>query len=141
MVTIQIPDKLDNHSQIPYQNMRLCLLHPIYVLIFRYDRNKLTQKDIHSCQYIAAMNPTAGSFTINPRLQRHFATFAVSFPSQDALYTIYNSILSDHLDSPANKFPFLLRKLSQNVVNATLALHLKCSQVSFSNILWYLYKS
>jgi dynein heavy chain len=28
------------------------------------------------------MNPTAGSFTINPRLQRHFATFAVSFPSQ-----------------------------------------------------------
>ena len=101
---------------------------------FRYDRNKLTQKDIHSCQYIAAMNPTAGSFTINPRLQRHFATFAVSFPSQDALYTIYNSILSDHLDSPANKFPFLLRKLSQNVVNATLALHLKCSQVSILNI-------
>ena len=47
-----------------------------------YDRNKLTPKDIHSVQYIACMNPTAGSFTINPRLQRHFATFAVSFPSQ-----------------------------------------------------------
>ena len=75
------------------------------------------------------MNPTAGSFTINPRLQRHFATFAVSFPSQDALFTIYNSILSDHLDAPANKFPFLLRKLCQNVVNATLALHMKSSQV------------
>ena len=98
-------------------------------LIIRYDRNKLSQKDIHSCQYIASMNPTAGSFTINPRLQRHFATFAVSFPSQDALFTIYNSILSDHLDSPGNKFPFLLRKLCQNVVNATLALHLKSSQV------------
>jgi dynein heavy chain len=79
------------------------------------------------------MNPTAGSFTINPRLQRHFATFAVSSPSQEALFTIYNSILSDHLDAPANKFPFLLRKLCQNVVNATLALHLKSSQV-FPNI-------
>ena len=98
-------------------------------IIYRYDRNKLTQKDIHSCQYIACMNPTAGSFTINPRLQRHFATFAVSFPSQDALFTIYNAILSDHLDAPANKFPFLLRKLCQNVVNATLALHFKSSQV------------
>ena len=31
------------------------------------------------------------------RLQRHFATFAVSFPGQDSLYAIYNSILSDHL--------------------------------------------
>ena len=75
------------------------------------------------------MNPTAGSFTINPRLQRHFATFAVSLPSQEALFTIYNSVLTDHLDSPTNKFPFLLRKLCINVVNATLGLHLKCSQV------------
>ena len=33
----------------------------------RYDRNKLSPKDIHSVQYIACMNPTAGSFTINPR--------------------------------------------------------------------------
>ena len=32
-----------------------------------YDRNKLTPKDIHNVQYIACMNPTAGSFTINPR--------------------------------------------------------------------------
>ena len=32
-----------------------------------YDRNKLTQKDIHNVQYVACMNPTAGSFTINPR--------------------------------------------------------------------------
>ena len=95
-----------------------------------YDRNKLALKEIHNCQYIACMNPTAGSFTINPRLQRHFATFAVSLPSQEALFTIYNSVLTDHLESPTNKFPFLLRKLCINVVNATLALHLKCSQVT-----------
>merc|ERR1719228_2801944 len=65
-----------------------------------YDRTKLSLKEIHNCQYIACMNPTAGSFTINPRLQRHFATFAVSFPNQESLFTIYNTILSDHLDAP-----------------------------------------
>lgn len=42
-----------------------------------YDRGKLTLKDIHNCQYVSCMNPTAGSFTIDPRLQRHFFVFAV----------------------------------------------------------------
>jgi len=62
--------------------------------------------------------------------QRHFTTFAVSFPGTDALFTIYSSILSDHLDSPTNKFPFLVRKMCGNIVNATLSLHLKVSQVN-----------
>jgi len=43
----------------------------------RYDRTKLTLKEIHNTQYISCMNPTAGSFVIDPRLQRHFAVFAV----------------------------------------------------------------
>ncbi|TKS81941.1 Dynein heavy chain 17, axonemal [Collichthys lucidus] len=34
-----------------------------------YDRQKLTLKEIHNTQYVACMNPTAGSFNINPRLQ------------------------------------------------------------------------
>ena len=59
-----------------------------------YDRNKLSLKDVHNTQYVACMNPTAGSFTINPRLQRHFSVFALSFPGKDALATIYTSILS-----------------------------------------------
>ena len=37
--------------------------------MFRYDRTKLTLKEIDNCQYVACMNPTAGSFAINPRLQ------------------------------------------------------------------------
>eukprot|EP00731_Ephydatia_muelleri_P017567 Em0010g665a len=37
-----------------------------------YDRQKLTLKEIHNVQYVACMNPTAGSFTIDTRLQRHF---------------------------------------------------------------------
>lgn len=47
-----------------------------------YDRQKLTLRDIHNCQYVACMNPTAGNFTIDSRIQRHFAVFAVSFPGQ-----------------------------------------------------------
>jgi dynein heavy chain len=51
-----------------------------FYLSYRYDRAKLLLKEIHNVQYVACMNPTAGSFTINPRLQRHFSVFAVSFP-------------------------------------------------------------
>ena len=36
-------------------------------------------------QYCACMNPTAGSFSITPRMQRHFATFAVQMPSVDIM--------------------------------------------------------
>uniref|UniRef100_A0A803T5S7 Dynein axonemal heavy chain 11 n=1 Tax=Anolis carolinensis TaxID=28377 RepID=A0A803T5S7_ANOCA len=61
-----------------------------------YDRQTLTLKEIHNCQYVACMNPTVGSFTINPRLQRHFAVFAMNFPSADALNTIYSKILDFH---------------------------------------------
>ena len=62
-----------------------------------YDRTKLTLKEIHNTQYLSCMNPTAGSFTIDPRLLRHFNVFALSFPGQDALHTIYSNILSQHL--------------------------------------------
>uniref|UniRef100_A0A803WBL3 Dynein axonemal heavy chain 17 n=1 Tax=Ficedula albicollis TaxID=59894 RepID=A0A803WBL3_FICAL len=62
-----------------------------------YDRNKLTLKDIRNCQYVACMNPTAGSFTIDSRLQRHFCVLAVCFPSREALHTVYGTILQQHL--------------------------------------------
>ena len=34
-----------------------------------YDRAKMTIKNIGNSQYLACMNPTAGSFLINPRLE------------------------------------------------------------------------
>lgn len=37
-----------------------------------YDRTKQTLKKVRNVQYVTCMNPTAGSFTINTRLQRHF---------------------------------------------------------------------
>jgi len=42
------------------------------------------------------MNPTAGSFEINPRLQRHFFMLAVGMPDQAALNTIYSAYLNKH---------------------------------------------
>ncbi|XP_059610636.1 dynein beta chain, ciliary isoform X2 [Phlebotomus argentipes] len=94
-----------------------------------YDRSKLTIKDIHNCQYVSCMNPTSGSFTINPRLQRHFCVFAVSFPSNDSLTTIYLSILNQHFANAEQKFNICVTKIAPNIVSASLALHAKVSQV------------
>ncbi|XP_058902457.1 dynein axonemal heavy chain 17 isoform X5 [Kogia breviceps] len=88
-----------------------------------YDRQKLTLKDIHNCQYVACMNPTAGSFTIDPRLQRHFCVFAVSFPGQEALTSIYSTILAQHL--AYRSVPMVVQKMSSHVVASALALHQK----------------
>ncbi|KAF7661538.1 hypothetical protein LDENG_00259550 [Lucifuga dentata] len=92
-----------------------------------YDRNKLILKEIHNVQYVSCMNPTAGSFTINPRLQRHFSVFALSFPGEEALSTIYTSILSQHL---REGFSAALQKSCPNVVQLALALH-QCLSSTF----------
>ncbi|RZF49077.1 hypothetical protein LSTR_LSTR008363 [Laodelphax striatellus] len=94
-----------------------------------YDRTRLTLKDIHNCQYVSCMNPTAGSFTINPRLQRHFCVFAVSFPNADSLIQIYQSILNQHMANVEHRFPTIVTRLSPNVVAASIALHNKAGQV------------
>uniref|UniRef100_A0A8C4U7P5 Dynein axonemal heavy chain 17 n=1 Tax=Falco tinnunculus TaxID=100819 RepID=A0A8C4U7P5_FALTI len=88
-----------------------------------YDRNKLTLKDIHNCQYVACMNPTAGSFTIDSRLQRHFCVFTMSFPGQEALLTVYGTILAQHL--ALQRMPPAVEKLQPQLVAAALALHQK----------------
>ncbi|XP_043925657.1 dynein axonemal heavy chain 9 [Protopterus annectens] len=88
-----------------------------------YDRNKLSLKEIHNVQYVSCMNPTAGSFTINPRLQRHFCVFALSFPGVDALSTIYSSILTQHLK--VGNFPAAVQKSVQQLISLALALHQK----------------
>lgn len=47
------------------------------------------------------MNPTAGSFVVDPRLQRLFVTLAVETPGVDSLMMIYGTFLHGHL----KKFP------------------------------------
>uniref|UniRef100_A0A3Q3NPA1 Dynein heavy chain 9, axonemal-like n=1 Tax=Labrus bergylta TaxID=56723 RepID=A0A3Q3NPA1_9LABR len=90
-----------------------------------YDRNKLLLKEIHNVQYVSCMNPTAGSFTINPRLQRHFCVFALSFPGAEALSTIYTSILTQHLRGDG--FNPALQRSCPTLVQLALALHQRVS--------------
>ncbi|XP_055083623.1 dynein axonemal heavy chain 11 isoform X2 [Periophthalmus magnuspinnatus] len=88
-----------------------------------YDRHKLTLKEIHNTQYIACMNPTAGSFNINPRLQRHFSVLAVNFPSTDAQMSIFGQILTAHLQQ--QPFSSLVQKSATAVLRAAITLHHK----------------
>ncbi|XP_039595259.1 dynein heavy chain 9, axonemal [Polypterus senegalus] len=92
-----------------------------------YDRAKLSLKEIHNVQYVSCMNPTSGSFTINPRLQRHFCVFALSFPGVDALATIYNTILTQHLKT--GNFPVALQKTCSQLINLALAFHQKVASI------------
>ncbi|XP_061653101.1 dynein axonemal heavy chain 11 [Phyllopteryx taeniolatus] len=91
-----------------------------------YDRQKLVLKEIHNCQYITCMNPTAGSFSINPRLQRHFSVFSVHFPGADALATIFSSILSSHFLQGG--FSYGVSRSVSPLVQAAISLHQKISQ-------------
>ncbi|XP_068619246.1 dynein beta chain, ciliary-like [Battus philenor] len=90
-----------------------------------YDRQKLSLKEISNCMFVSCMNPTAGSFTIDSRLQRHFCTFAVSFPALEACFHIYKQILSQHLANPLNKFGPGVQRFVDTIVNTALSLHNK----------------
>uniref|UniRef100_H2Y999 AAA+ ATPase domain-containing protein n=1 Tax=Ciona savignyi TaxID=51511 RepID=H2Y999_CIOSA len=91
-----------------------------------YDRSKLALKDIHNTQYVACMNPTAGSFTINPRMQRHFCVFAINFPSTEALESIYSSILRWHFTGGFAFTPNVSKNVD-SVVKAAIHLHHRVS--------------
>ncbi|KAM8934084.1 dynein axonemal heavy chain 11-like [Pelodytes ibericus] len=91
-----------------------------------YDRQKLIAKEILNCQYITCMNPTAGSFSINPRLQRHFSVFAVHFPGADALTTIYSSIINTHFQNGG--FSYSVMKSVPTLIQAAICLHHKMTQ-------------
>jgi len=84
-----------------------------------YDKGKLTMKEIKNTQLIAAMNPTAGSFTVNPRLQRHFWLLAVGMPDQSSLSVIYTAYLARHFA----KFKGSVQAEISPIIKATLSLH------------------
>ena len=58
-----------------------------------------------------------------------FQTISVaSFPGAESLYTIYNSILHQHLSSPVNKFAHPIVKMCNSIVQSAFTLHQKVSQ-------------
>jgi len=84
-----------------------------------YDTAKLQEKQLVNTQYLAAMNPTAGSFVVNPRLQRLFATFAVGFPSAESLTTIYSTFMLAHVGALVPH----MTETAKKIVQAALQLH------------------
>ena len=86
-----------------------------------YDKVKILLKEIMNCQYVACMNPTAGSFNITPRMQRHFVTFAVQMPSAEIVRSIYFQIMDGHLSTGG--FDADVARLSGKLVDAAIELH------------------
>ncbi|KAH8076432.1 dynein light chain binding protein [Aureococcus anophagefferens] len=86
-----------------------------------YDRTDLgLRKMILDCQYICAMNHKAGSFSVNPRLQRHFTAFGCQSSSEVDLAMIYQSILDNHVGAD---FPPAAARIAKPLVDATLSVH------------------
>lgn len=84
-----------------------------------YDRTKFSPKHIQHVQFLACMNPSAGSLVVNPRLQRHFVTFALPPLSAASLHVIYATFL----DGFVADFVEDIRKLAAPVLKAALGLH------------------
>lgn len=99
-------------------SIALLTQHMQYGSIF--DRSDLgMRKQLMDIQYVAAMNPTAGSFEICERCQRHFATFAIAMPSQSDLNTIFTSLLGSHL----NSFQPVMQELTSKIVDTAIQVH------------------
>lgn len=99
-------------------SIALLTQHMQYGSIF--DRTDLgMRKNLNDIQYIAAMNPTAGSFEICERCQRHFATLAIAMPSQSDLNTIFTSLFGGHLGS----FQPSMQELTGKIVETAIQVH------------------
>mmetsp|Transcript_7029 Transcript_7029/g.18100 ORF Transcript_7029/g.18100 Transcript_7029/m.18100 type:complete len:3653 (+) Transcript_7029:117-11075(+) len=88
-----------------------------------YDMTKLAQnpvKSISKTQVVACMNPGAGSFFINPRLQRWFVTFAIGMPQRASLNVIYDTFLNGHL---SRGFADEVLALKDSVIKGAMNLH------------------
>lgn len=117
---IYFVDDLNMPARDPYDTQNaIALLRQHRDYEHWYDKNKLLMKEIQNTQLIAAMNPTAGSFTVNPRLQRHFWLLAVGMPDQSSLSVIYQAYLARHFA----KFKGAIQAEISPIIKATLSLH------------------
>lgn len=84
-----------------------------------FDRSHLEDRmNVVDVQYMGCMNPTAGSFNISSRLQRHFSVITCFEPDADTISRIYGSILRQHLlafDTP-------VAELEEPIVQASITL-------------------
>jgi len=102
-------------TQTPIALMRQHIDHGSW-----FDRSDFSLKmQILDCQYVACMNHKSGSFFVDPRLQRHFVTFACQMPSDVDLSTIFGTILTSHL----YQFDRKVQTMSKSLTDATITLY------------------
>jgi dynein heavy chain len=63
------------------------------------------------------MNHKSGSFIVDPRLQRHFTTFACQMPGDADLTTIFGSILTGHFFNFDKKIQGMAKNLTDAIIN------------------------
>eukprot|EP00931_Biecheleriopsis_adriatica_P003888 TRINITY_DN10563_c0_g2_i1.p1 TRINITY_DN10563_c0_g2~~TRINITY_DN10563_c0_g2_i1.p1 ORF type:complete len:2985 (-),score=661.93 TRINITY_DN10563_c0_g2_i1:306-8801(-) len=81
-----------------------------------YDRERLDEKkQIVDLLFTACMNPKAGSFMINGRLQRRFTVTTTFAPGAQVISGIYAQILGRHLLG----FGMQTQRCTESIVNAT----------------------
>ena len=90
-----------------------------------YDRIKLQPREMQKCQFLSCMNPTAGSFYIDPRLQKSHMNFAVMMPSNEVLRFIYKNILDGFLSVGFNAE---VKGMCDTIVDATVDLYLQVAK-------------
>lgn len=86
-----------------------------------YDKQKALAKEVSGMQFVAALNPTVGSFTLSPRLQRHFTTLFVPPPTPGGIVAMLAAPLVAHLSGSG--WGDELRRLGPKLVAATVDLH------------------
>lgn len=100
----------------------IALLRQIIDYGIIFDRDNLEEKkNIQDLYFCSCLNPKAGSFTIEIRLQRHFSAFALPVPSDLIIKDIYTTIIQSHFD----KFDKEISELAPRVVAATMKLFTK----------------
>ncbi|KAL6782194.1 hypothetical protein ACKKBF_B39410 [Auxenochlorella protothecoides x Auxenochlorella symbiontica] len=86
-----------------------------------YDKARIAAKEIMHTGYVACMDPAAGSGCITPRLQRHFATFAVTCPAPSSAQSIFIQLTKPHFSGGFKK-P-VLEAVSGPLATAMVDLH------------------
>jgi dynein heavy chain len=82
-----------------------------------YDREHLEEKkNLVDILFTCCMNPKAGSFMVNPRLQRRFTVLTAFSPTAQLITSIYSAILSKHLEA----FVPAVQKLCEPIVQGTI---------------------
>jgi dynein heavy chain len=86
-----------------------------------HDRQAMTNEDVKGVNYVACMNPTAGSFTINPRLHRHFSKFSLGIPSDASVKLILSSMFIGRLEHYG--FTAGVQAIGPKALEAAIGLH------------------